>query len=356
MGDWCKKTSYRENNLVRFCGSVFICICKVKCCEPTDKKYWSLLVSSIRFLGRWGKIKNPTYLVNDIVRYDTNYYICIQQASCNVDIHNKNYWKVFIEGKTDSDVEDNDSDATVTNEVKPKSSKPIAAKIKSRINETYNADVDYDNSHGASLNITDNIYNIRAKSKDQESEHGILTELFDDIHPRKALVNMVASTPIMYIGKKSDIKYAVNKKTDGYVPIQFDTIMEMSSNYHTTNGHLIFNRAGLYKITCHVLFSGIGNLKTKAYLLHPNDNIKGAYTKDRKVINSKMSVFGSSVQKNHLHYDFIVRVKDVLSTLVLVASHKARNASIQAPISTLIDDKEITIYGKNKTWLLAAAL
>jgi hypothetical protein len=238
--------------------------------------------------------------------------------------------------------------------IKNKNNTKTRTKIQSKANiEIYNADVN------------DDVNDISDNSED-DLEDGLLTDMYEnDIGFKKTKKNLSTNSQlqsqrnssIMYVGKKSDTKYIMSKKSDGYVPITFDNVLELSANYHILDGNIIFNKIGLYKITCHIVYSGISCLKSKAYLLLPIDNIKkSSYDKDRKIMNSKMSLFGSSLQKNRLHYDFIVRVNDPLSTMVFVISHKVRNASTQVPVTALVDDKEIIIYGRNKTWILAESL
>jgi len=152
-----------------------------------------------------------------------------------------------------------------------------------------------------------------------------------------------------YACRQSDIKYSLApKKSKWNVPILFDKIIDSSPSYDNRKNQIIFNKPGTYKVTIHINFTGSNFFHTYAYLLKPHDNpMSDNYNKDRKIASSNMTIASSSHMKNHLHYSFIVVVQNALSTLVLVSVHRTNNK-----IKHLPDEKEITIFGKEKTWIL----
>ena len=152
-----------------------------------------------------------------------------------------------------------------------------------------------------------------------------------------------------YACKQSDVKYSLTIfKKKWSVPIIFEKILETGSSYDNKKGQIIFNKPGMYKITIHVNFVGTNMFKTSAYLLKPMDNPSAdIYQKDRKLPSSKMSLACiSPLIKNHLQYCFVVKVKDALSTLVIMSEHQ------NVKTKSHNDEKEIIIFGKEKTWIL----
>ena len=145
----------------------------------------------------------------------------------------------------------------------------------------------------------------------------------------------------------TDIQYSLSmpKKQKWSVPIIFEKMIVTGPTFDNMKNQIIIKKAGTYKVTIHINFMGTKFFKTSAYLLKPTDNpLDDTYQKDRKIKSSKMSITNPKKNKNHLHYCFIVKVYDLLSTLVIMSEHKTAK--------TKTTDDEIIIFGREKTWIL----
>jgi hypothetical protein len=151
-----------------------------------------------------------------------------------------------------------------------------------------------------------------------------------------------------YACKNSDTHFPlVSKKLKWNTPIIFDKIINTGLMFDTKRGQIIFNKPGTYRVTLHINFTGVSIFKTIAYLMKPSDIIESEkYDKDRRILSSKMSLIGSSQVKNYLHYNFILKVDDALSTFVFMSVHKHQKNKL------LGSEKELVIFGKEKTWIL----
>ena len=187
------------------------------------------------------------------------------------------------------------------------------------------------------------------KTTDSEMQlKNLLNSPSGDFSFGEACDNNSKSNNYYYACKQIDIRYslATSKKQKWSVPIVFERTLEITgSSFDNRKGQIIFNKPGTYKVTVHVNFFGTNLFKTSAYLLRPSDNPSAdIYQKDRKVQSSKMSMACFPQIKNHMQYCFIVKVKDALSTLVIMSEHQN--------IKPIGDEKEIIIFGKEKTWIL----
>jgi hypothetical protein len=301
-GEWSKTESYDIGDLVKYRNVFYIGSKQNISSTPSSKSSsWDLLMNNgIKFQGNWKKDK--TYYVNDIVRVNEACYIAIDSPSKGTQITDVNSWALICKDgeKSISQGEHKEIDNS-------------ASRIKDDIIESY----------GINENDLD------------------LGNLLTDYQE-----NTVKG--FFYAYKLSDIKYALNsKKPKWNVPIVFDNVVDTCSIYDTGKNQIIFNNPGTYKITIHITHTGSNYFKVMGYLLKPSDNPQSdVYSKDRQINSSKMAMASSSQIKNHLHYDFVVHVKDALSTLVIMSVHKA------SKLKHVPDDKEITIFGKEKSWIL----
>ncbi len=94
-------TSYSVFDAIEFDGSSYICLKDSIGHSPLDITYWKLLAqkgdkgATLVYRGDYNASK--LYLVNELVRYEGNVYVCIQDSVNNLPI-DINYWDVFIEG------------------------------------------------------------------------------------------------------------------------------------------------------------------------------------------------------------------------------------------------------------------
>lgn len=151
-----------------------------------------------------------------------------------------------------------------------------------------------------------------------------------------------------YAYKETDINYSLvtSKRQKWSVPIIFEKVLEIGTPYNNNKNQIVFKNPGIYKITIHINFIGTTLFKTSAYLLKPTDDpCSNIYQKNRKIPSSKMTLFsGDPFVKLHLHYCFVAKVTEPMSTLVIMSEHRHSKHSN--------DEKEIIIFGKEKTWIL----
>lgn len=202
-----------------------------------------------------------------------------------------------------------------------------------------------------------NLYNDKnTHCQKSRVKTGIFSDEFETAKQLKNLLNIANAETTgdfqcfnYYAYKQKPIKYSVSnsKKQKWSVPILFEKVQDCGSCYDCRNDHIVFNKTGTYKVTLHINFTGTHVFKTSAYLLKPTDNASAnVYMNNRQLLSSKMTLNSASAYvKNHLHYCFVVKVAEPMSTIVIMSKH--RNTDNNGN-----DSDEIIIYGKEKTWIL----
>ncbi len=330
-GEWSKNESYDINDLIKYKNIFYIAIKKSCGVTPTNKSmFWTVFFNGcIRHQGTWKKDKN--YCINDIVRSETASFIAVDLPPKGCPTSDTNYWALMCK--------DGDENTCSFNNGR-------------NIIESYNQNgLDCDFGLESFSSIETQPINSRLISYNYDSE---ICDFDDTDVQLKKLLNCTDSeytikdNNFYYACKQCDTRYPLNsKKPKWSVPISFEKTLDTGPAYDNKKGQIVFNRPGTYKVTVHITYKGTNIYKTAAYLLKPSDDV-GAnnYQKDRKISSSKMSIISSSQIKNHLHYCFVIKVKDALSTLVMISEHQENK------IKHINDDKEITIFGKEKSWIL----
>ena len=157
----------------------------------------------------------------------------------------------------------------------------------------------------------------------------------------------------MYYAYKSiDSVYDLifNEKDVLYTPIIFDTVSNvgiLSTNtiFNNSINQIVINKIGVYRVTAHINFAGVNYFKIVGYL--SNSMTNSVYKKSQKINSSCMAMISEPKMKNYLHYSFILDIKDIKSTFVLVAINQLRKSSILTESAT-----QLTIFGRGKTWIL----
>ena len=309
--DWNSSTQYNVNDVVKYKNIFYIANKNNTDIEPSmSTSYWiQFSNNNVQYQGQWKKDKS--YAVNEIVKVDYSTYIAIDNVPRGTSISDTDKWMILFKSMINNNCD-------------------------SKIIETYGC------------NKNDFHVNLSALNNDLE-----IRKIFDSRIISEESTDMVGTefkfnTGYLYACKQIDSKYSpVSKKDKRYVPIIFDKVIDSSPIADIKKWQVIFNKVGTFKITIHIQFTGTNLFRTSAYLLKPSDDPNSDfYEKDSKIPSSTMSLICSSQNKNHLHYDFIIKVKDILSTLVLISKHQ------NGKIKHLMDDKDIIIFGKGKSWIL----
>lgn len=295
-GDWIKTQKYKKNDMIKYKNTFYISIRDNNNSAPNSKSdtWFMFMNDSPMYRGIWDK--ESSYFVNNIVQHSSSTFLAIDTVPLGYSVYDNRYWIQL---------------GNINNSNK-------------QIIESYNQD------------MLEERQNPARKSKSINFE------------PIKDLDLTLNQQSFYYASRQSDIKYdPITKQSKWYVPIIFDKVLELTNSFDNRRGQTIFNKSGLYKVTIHVNFTGTNLFKTSAYLLRPLDDPESnSYQKDRKITASKMTMTCASKIKNHLHYNFIVKVRDALSTLVVMSEHKTME------LRNLVEERAITIFGKEKTWIL----
>jgi len=106
-GNWAPTTAYVIDDIVKFGANTYVCITNHTSVSnqsnwtSTDLAKWSLHTESVVSRGSWAT--STYYSINDIVKFGANYYICTtshtstssQSNWYSTDLSN---WSVFVEG------------------------------------------------------------------------------------------------------------------------------------------------------------------------------------------------------------------------------------------------------------------
>ena len=338
--EWNKNEPYGVNDLVRYKNIIYIAVKKNTNVIPSKKSlFWNLFLNpGIQFQGNCKKDRN--YFTNDIVRSADGCYIALDAPPKGTPTTDVNYWALLC--KDGNSTSQFSTDHNRKNIIESYNQELASAPRGLELAES-NADSNADSSISFNPDIDLSTFN-----DDDSSLRKLLSS--SSIMDIKNFENDFGTKDkkFCHVCKQSDKQYTLNsKKPKWNVPISFEKILDSSSCFDNRKGQVVFNKPGIYKVTAHINFKGSNYFKTLAYLLGPSDDPQAdVYQKDRKIQSSKMTITCASQMKNHLHYSFIVYVKDALSTLVLIAEHYSNKWK------HAFEEKEITIYGKEKTWLL----
>ena len=101
-GDWTNNNRYKINDLVRYGGYTYVCntahisAATVDLGLEDDQDKWSLFSDGLVYLGEW--TDNIRYRENDLVKYGGNVWICrVPHTSADFIAENSN-WEIFIQG------------------------------------------------------------------------------------------------------------------------------------------------------------------------------------------------------------------------------------------------------------------
>ena len=311
-GKWKKMETYNINDLIKYKNNMYIAIKKNNNLKPScESIFWELFFNeSIKYKGVWQSEK--IYYINDIVKLKHEIYIAIKNCTKGIPVNNTNYW-ALISKLYDGKIFDSD------------------------IIESYNDDIKH--HHKSDVNCTSNEFESLTNIESLDFKNFTDTDFLN------------CKKDFYYAYKQNNSVYNTTcKKSKWNVPIIFDKTVEVGASFDNKKGQIIFNKMGTYKITVHINFNGMNLFKTSAFLLKPSDDPESnVYQKDRKIPSSNMLITCASQIKNHLHYCFLVKVKDALSTLIIMSEH-------QEKMKLLSEEKKITIYGKEKTWILIESM
>jgi len=333
-GEWLKYESYDKNDLVKYKNVFYIATKKNSGVTPGQKSlFWNIFINNgVRYQGNWKKDK--TYSINDIVRSDNGSYIAIDGPTKGIPISDTESWALLCKDGTEKNIPQTETSTSFN-----------GAYNSQHIIESYNQ-----KPFHKSKPMTRAEMELDLAVLDDETDSKLQSILDSSTLDLKNIDTDFDTKDncFYYACKQSDIKYSLSsKKPKWHVPITFEKTLETGSVFDSRKGQILFNRPGIYKITVHINFTGTNLFSTLAYLLKPSDDPNAdLYQKNRKIQSSKMSITCASQIKNHLQYCFIVKVKDALSTLVFMSEHQT------GKMKHIPDDKEITIFGKEKTWIL----
>ena len=98
LGSWTDAIRYRENDVVKYGASTWICTTYHTSTSTFDGSKWSLFVEGIEFENTWSG--SATYQVGDIVTYGGYSYVCKQNHSTSQtpSATSSAYWDVYTTG------------------------------------------------------------------------------------------------------------------------------------------------------------------------------------------------------------------------------------------------------------------
>lgn len=284
-GDWSKSEDYETGDLIRYKNTYYFCLKKCRSTTPSSSSaYWDVfLIGSMVYKGNWKQDRE--YHINHLVKYNCCIYICNETTkSCPDD--NSDKWTLLIKESLDESADSNKYLLT------------------------------HDSDFSSMLNTAIDFDSPLSKSNDY-----------------------------YYAVKSSDSKFNLSlKKSKILVPILFDKTIERSDSIEQTKNSVTFNRPGLYKVTMHIMFTGVNFFKCIGYMMRASDDAE-SYSKDKKIPGSSMSLMSSSLIKNNMHYSFLLKVEEPMSSIVMASVHHNKAKHSQ-------DEKELTIFGKERTFIL----
>ena len=98
LADWTDAVRYRENDVVKYGASTWICTTYHTSTSTFDNSKWSLFVEGIEFENTWNG--SNTYQIGDIVTYGGYSYVCKQNHSTSQtpSATSSAYWDVYTTG------------------------------------------------------------------------------------------------------------------------------------------------------------------------------------------------------------------------------------------------------------------
>ena len=98
LGDWTDGVRYRENDVVKYGASTWICTTYHTSASTFDNSKWSLFVEGIEFENSW--VGGNTYQIGDLVTYGGYSYVCKQNHSTSQvpTAPGSAYWDVYTTG------------------------------------------------------------------------------------------------------------------------------------------------------------------------------------------------------------------------------------------------------------------
>lgn len=100
--NWSTDTRYRVNDIVRYNGMVYKCntghtsASTVDLGLEYDLGFWTLFYQNIEYKGTWDS-SNFRYKLNDIVKYGSGTWICIEPHNSNINF-DETKWQVYLPG------------------------------------------------------------------------------------------------------------------------------------------------------------------------------------------------------------------------------------------------------------------
>lgn len=97
-GQWQSWNTYEVNQGVYLDNTAYLCIKEVTTegILLTDSKYWQKFLAGKDYRFTWGPA--VTYYKNDVVEYQDNIYICLQDNVYNQSLSNSDYWTTYSTG------------------------------------------------------------------------------------------------------------------------------------------------------------------------------------------------------------------------------------------------------------------
>ena len=103
-GDWGASTAYLIDDIVKYGGNTYVCVTNHTSASTTENfytdlnssSYWQLHTEGLFFKGNWAG--STFYKINDLVKYGAFQYRCILQYTSTDDFSIGSNWQVFSEG------------------------------------------------------------------------------------------------------------------------------------------------------------------------------------------------------------------------------------------------------------------
>src|SRR5210317_1720613 len=103
-GDWGTSTAYLIDDIVKYGGNTYVCVTNHTSASTTENfytdlnsnSYWQLHTEGLFFKGNW--VGNIFYKINDLVKYGAYQYRCILQHTPGDNFAIGSNWQVFTEG------------------------------------------------------------------------------------------------------------------------------------------------------------------------------------------------------------------------------------------------------------------
>ena len=103
-GDWGTSTAYLIDDIVKYGGNTYVCVINHTSASTTEafytdintNSYWQLHTEGLFFKGDWAG--SVSYKLNDLVKYGAYQYRCILQYTSTDDFSIGSNWQVYSEG------------------------------------------------------------------------------------------------------------------------------------------------------------------------------------------------------------------------------------------------------------------